>query len=107
MGAVTDSAFDIPPARIADFCRKWKIVELCLFGSALRHDLGPDSDVDLIASFAPDAQYGLLDLVHMQEELKSICGREVDLLERRAVEQSENYIRRKHILSSLRPIYVA
>lgn len=98
---------DIPKEKIAEFCQKWKIVELCLFGAALRDDFRPDSDVDVLVAFAPDARYGLFDLVHMQEELKEILGRNVDLVERKAVERSENYIRRKHILSSLETIYVA
>jgi len=93
--------------KIAEFCRRWKITELSLFGSVLRDDFGPESDVDLLVSFAPEAKWGLFDLVHMEDELKEMLGREVDLVERRAVEQSENYIRRRHILSALEPVYVA
>jgi predicted nucleotidyltransferase len=93
--------------KIAEFCRRWKISEFALFGSVLRDDFRPDSDVDVLVTFAPEARYSLFDLVHMQEELKQIFGREVDLVERKAVEQSENYIRRKHILSSIEPVYVA
>jgi hypothetical protein len=93
--------------RIADFCRRWKITEFALFGSVLRDDFRPESDVDVLVSFAPDADWGLFDIVDMQEELKQIFGREVDLVERKAVEQSENYIRRRHILGSVEPVYVA
>lgn len=96
---------DIPKEKIADFCKKWQIVELSLFGSVLRDDFRPDSDVDVLVSFGPDARYGLFDVVHMQDELKEILGRNVDLVERKAVERSENYIRRKHILSSVETIY--
>jgi predicted nucleotidyltransferase len=93
--------------KIADFCRRWKISEFSLFGSVLRDDFRPDSDVDVLVNFAEDAKWSLFDLVTMQDELKEILGREVDLVERRAVERSENYIRRRHILQSLEQVYVA
>ena len=93
--------------KIAEFCRKWKIEELSLFGSVLRDDFRPDSDVDVLVRFGPEAHQSLWDLVHMQDELKAVLGREVDLVERQSVEQSENYIRRKHILSSAEVVYVA
>lgn len=98
---------EIPTDEIADFCHRWKVTELALFGSVLHEDFGPDSDVDALVSFAPDARWSLFDLVTMQDELKAIWGREVDLLERVAVERSENYIRRKSILSNLEVIYAA
>ena len=91
---------------LADFCRRWKIVELSLFGSALREDFRPDSDVDVLAAFAPGARWGLFDMVHMQDDLERLLGRKVDLLSRRGVEQSRNWIRRKAILDSAEPIYV-
>ncbi len=95
----------IPEDKVARFCHRWKVTELALFGSALREDFRPDSDVDLLISFAPDARWSLFDLVSMQRELEAILGRKVDLVERRAVEQSENYIRRKNILRNLEIIY--
>ena len=101
------SEFVMPKDRLADFCHRWKVTELALFGSVLRGDFGPDSDIDVLVSFAADAHWSLFDLVRMQEELSAIWGREVDLLERVAVEQSENYIRRKHILSNAEVIYGA
>jgi uncharacterized protein len=73
----------------------------------LRDDFRPESDVDVLVTFAPGAHWSLFDMVRMQKELESILGREVDLVERKAVEQSENYIRRKRILGSLVPVYVA
>jgi hypothetical protein len=97
----------VPRDKLADFCRRWKITELSLFGSTLRDDFGPESDVDVLVNFAEDAHWSLFDLVTMQEELKQLFGREVDLVERRAVENSENYIRRRHILSSTEMVYVA
>ena len=93
--------------QVAAFCQQWQIVELALFGSVLRDDFGPESDVDVLVTFAPSARWSLLDLVRMEEELTALLGRTVDLVERAAVEQSENYIRRRHILQSLEPVYVA
>lgn len=103
----TQVKIEVPRDRIADFCRRWKIVELALFGSVLTDRFGPDSDVDGLVTFARDATWSLFDLVTMQEELKQLFGRQVDLVERQAVENSENYIRRKHILSSAEMVYVA
>ena len=104
---MVESQIVIPEEEIADFCGRWKVTELALFGSVLRRDFGPDSDVDVLVSFALDAHWSLFDLVTMQDELRAIFGREVDLLQRVAVERSENYIRRKSILSNLEVIYAA
>ena len=91
---------------IAEFCRRWKITEFAFFGSALREDFRPDSDVDVLVTFDRTAKVSLFDLSNMEIELKEIIGREVDIVERPSVEQSENYIRRKHILSNLELFYV-
>jgi predicted nucleotidyltransferase len=97
----------LPLDKLAAFCRRWQITELALFGSAGRNDFHPDSDVDFLVTFAAETRWSLFDLVTMQAELQGIVGREVDMVERRAVEKSENYIRRRHILQSAEPIYVA
>jgi len=93
--------------QIAAFCQKWQVAELSLFGSVLREDFRPTSDVDVLISFLPEARHTLFDMVHMQDELREIFGREVDLVERTAVEQSRNYIRRREILNSLEVIHAA
>ncbi|MDO8585902.1 MAG: nucleotidyltransferase family protein [Armatimonadota bacterium] len=93
--------------KIADFCKHWKITEFALFGSVLREDFRPDSDVDVLVTFATDARYSLFDLVRVEDELSGLLGRKVDLVERESVEQSENYIRRRHILENLERVYVA
>ena len=98
---------DLPREAIADFCRRWLITELAIFGSALREDFRPDSDVDVMVEFAPEASWSLLDLVGAEQELSEIIGRPVDLVERRCVEQSDNWIRRRHILENARTVYVA
>ncbi|MFH1137951.1 MAG: nucleotidyltransferase family protein [Pseudomonadota bacterium] len=78
--------------------------ELSLFGSALREDFRPDSDIDLLVSFAPDSAWSLLDHARMEQELSDILVRKVDLVTRRAVEGSGNWIRRKSILDSARRV---
>lgn len=93
--------------KVAEFCRRWKITEFALFGSVLRTDFRPDSDIDVLVTFAPDASWRFYDLVSMKEELEAVFGRPVDLIEKRLVESSENYIRRKHILDHLETVYVA
>jgi uncharacterized protein len=98
---------DIPLEKVNNFCHRWKVKELALFGSILRDDFRPDSDVDFLVTFEEESRWSLFDMIDMQDELKEILGREVDLVERQAVERSENYIRRRHILQSLEPVYVA
>jgi predicted nucleotidyltransferase len=93
--------------QIEAFCQKWKIVRLELFGSVLRDDFDDASDIDLLVTFAPDARKNLFGLVRMEDELGDLLGREVDLVERKAIEESPNWIRRKAILSSVRQIYAA
>ena len=88
--------------KIADFCQRWKVVELALFGSALREDFGPDSDIDVLVSFANDARWSLLDLVDMVEELEIIFGRRVDLVGKKAL---RNPFRRHAILTSMEVIH--
>jgi predicted nucleotidyltransferase len=92
---------------LENFCRRWKIQELSVFGSALRDDFGSDSDLDLLVSFAPDADWSLLDHVAMEEELSGALQRKVDLVSRRAVERSSNWIRRKAILESAEPYFAS
>lgn len=92
---------------IEAFCKKWKIRELALFGSALRDDFRPDSDLDFLVSFSPNVGWGLLDHAAMERELAEIVGRPVDLVSRKAVERSHNWIRRKAILESAQVLYAA
>ena len=100
-------AIAIPKQRIEEFCRRWKISEFSLFGSVLRDDFRSDSDIDVLVTFSPDAHWRYYHILDMKDELKEIFGREVDLVEKRLVEKSENYVRRKHILSNLETVYVA
>lgn len=93
--------------KLREFCTRWKITELALFGSVLRDDFRPDSDLDVLVSFAPDVRWTLLDHVDMRDELMEIFGRSVDLVTRRAVERSANYLRRREILGSAQVVYAS
>jgi predicted nucleotidyltransferase len=97
----------IPREQIIEFCRRWKIIEFSLFGSVLRDDFGPESDVDVLVSFAHDAEWSLFDHVEMQDELKAVFGRNVDMVSRRGIERSRNKLRRKAILESAEVFYAA
>ena len=90
--------------QIAEFCLKWGIREFSIFGSVLRDDFRPDSDVDVLVSFATDAPWSLLDIVQMQDELRDIFGREVDLVEKEAL---RNPFRRRAILAGREVLYAA
>lgn len=98
------TALDYSRERIESLCRKWKVRELSLFGSVLRDDFGPESDVDLLVTFANDAPWDLWDLLDLRSELKGIFGREIDLVEERSL---RNPYRRRSILSSKHVIYAA
>jgi uncharacterized protein len=101
---------ELPVAQIAEFCRRWAIARLEIFGSALRDDFGPASDVDFIFTPGPgfqrDKAYGPWMSDRMAEELSALLNRPVDLLERSRVERMNNWIKRRHILQTALPIYV-
>jgi hypothetical protein len=94
----------IDPQRIAQFCRKWMITEFALFGSVLRDDFRPDSDVDVLITLANDAPWSLYEWIDMKGELTQMFGRDVDLVEKSTI---QNPFRRQTILSSNRVIYAA
>ena len=98
---------DLPMDAIRAYCERWKITEFAVFGSVLRDDFRPDSDIDVLVTFAPDAHWSLFDFIEAEEELQEILGRDVDLVSRRAIERSLNYLRRKEILSTTQVIYAA
>ena len=95
----------VSETQLAGFCRRWRISEFALFGSVLRDDFDADSDLDVLVTFAPDADWSLWDHVQMEHELESLLGRSVDLLTRRSVEQSHNWLRRQEILSTAEVVY--
>lgn len=97
-------AIELPQDRIDDLCRRWKVRELSLFGSAVSSGFGPESDIDLLVTFAPDAGWDLWDLIDMRQELQDLRRRDVDLVEERSL---RNPYRRRSILRSKRVIYAA
>lgn len=102
-----DKNINIPEDRIKEFCKKWKVKELSLFGSVLTDLFNRDSDIDVLVSFDDSSQHTLFDLVRMENELKQIFGCDVDLVSRRGLESSRNYIRKNEIINSAEPIYAA
>jgi hypothetical protein len=95
---------EIPQEKIEAFCRKWKVKEFALFGSVLRDDFRPDSDVDVLVTLEENWPWSLYEWVDMIEELKVLFGREVDLVEKTAI---RNPFRRHSILSSYQVLYAA
>lgn len=86
------------------FCERWDVQELALFGSALRDDFHPESDLDVLITFEKKAEWSLLDHVRMQQELQVLLNRPVDLVSRRGVERSKNKIRQSEILRTAKPL---
>jgi len=96
---------NLPMPQICEFCQHWQITEFALFGSVLREDFRPDSDIDCLINFIDNAPWSLLDIVQMNQELEHIFSRKVDLLTKPAIERSQNWIRRREILSTAKTIY--
>src|ERR1041385_3234760 len=98
---------DLKSESIREFCSRWKIKELSVFGSILRDDFGPGSDIDFMVDYEAEADWDLFDHFRMQDERASIVGREVDVLDREGLESSENRFLKKEILSSVERGYAA
>ena len=98
-------AIQLPTTKIEEFCHKWQVTEFALFGSVLREDFRPDSDIDVMVQFHPDAHPSFRTLDQMEIELKNLFQRDIDLITRKGIETSRNYLRRQEILSSARVIY--
>lgn len=94
---------DIPAAELEAFCRRWKIREFSIFGSALRDDFGPQSDIDVLVSFEPGTFWGF-EVSDMEAELETMLGRKVDLVMKDGL---RNPFRRHAILSSRQVVYAA
>jgi len=102
---MVDVLATIPMNVINNFCHRWKIAELSLFGSALRDDFDADSDLDILVAFDGDADWGLFDHVKMQQELQALLKRRIDIINKRALERSENWLRREEILKTARVLF--
>ena len=98
--------FHIDRSQLKELCARWQIVELALFGSVLRDDFHPDSDIDLLVQFADTAKITFFDLDTIEQQLSPLFGnRPIDLVTRNAIENSHNPIRRQNILSHTHTIY--
>ena len=96
--------FRLPRKKIAEFCKRWSIIEFSVFGSVLREDFRPDSDIDVLVSIDPKAHIGLFEIAQMQIELENLFKRSVDLVEKEGL---RNPYRRREILSTAQLIYAA
>jgi uncharacterized protein len=96
--------FPLPRRKIAEFCKRWSITEFSLFGSVLRDDFRPDSDIDVLVSIDPEAHISLFEIAQMQIELENMFKRPVDLVEKEGL---RNPYRRREILSTAQVIYAA
>lgn len=105
MNATSNSIIQGTNESIRAFCQQWGVIEFALFGSVLRSDFRPTSDIDVLVRFRDDVRYSLFDLVRMGDQLEAIFGRSVDLIDRKAVEESPNYLRRQTILHSAEVVY--
>lgn len=95
------------PKAIEVFCKSWKLKEFSVFGSVLGDDFTTGSDIDIMIDFTEDSGISLLSMAKMKSELEKTCNRKVDLMTRRGIESSPNYIRRQAILDSVEVIYEA
>jgi predicted nucleotidyltransferase len=98
-------AISLPLDQVRQFCERWQVDEFALFGSVLRADFRPDSDVDVMVAFSPAARHSLYELSDMREELAAMFGRPVDLVTRQGVTSMVNWYRRRAILDSVRVVY--
>ncbi|MCY3941487.1 MAG: nucleotidyltransferase domain-containing protein [Gammaproteobacteria bacterium] len=98
-GPVLSPRITASPAAIEDFCKRWQVAELALFGSVLRDDYSRKSDIDVLVDFVPDGVPGI-EFVTMAAELSRLSGRQADVLTRSAVERSRNHIRRRETWQS-------
>jgi len=107
MRSVHALPIDLPRARLRGLCEKWRIAEFALFGSVLRPDFGPASDIDVLVTWAPGAEWSILDHLRMEKELGEILGRPTEIVSRRAVEEAGNWIRTREIFSTAWKVAVA
>jgi len=102
--SITNRYIPVPEETIRDFCKKWHIRSFQFFGSIVRDDFRPDSDIDVMVVYEDGFGNSFTDICTMQEELEANFGRKVDLADRRTVEQGENYIRRNGMLTGKPPL---
>jgi predicted nucleotidyltransferase len=94
---------EVDETKLADLCRQYHVRELSLFGSAARGEMSPDSDIDLLVEFLPDASIGLIEYAGLMLDLAKLLGRKVDLVSKRGLKP----LIRDSVLAEARPLYAA
>ncbi|MDB9494058.1 nucleotidyltransferase domain-containing protein [Spirulina major CS-329] len=100
-----NNRFKLSRQELIDFCQRWGITKMAVFGSILRHDFHAESDIDLLITFAPDARQGLLTLAKIKHELESCLHRPIDLVVEASVQMSDNWIRQHEIFRTTQIVY--
>jgi predicted nucleotidyltransferase len=93
----------VDEARLADLCGRYRVRELLLFGSAARGEMRPDSDIDLLVDFLPDAEIDLVDYASLMLDLSNLLGRKVDLISKNGLKP----LIRASVLEEARLLYAA
>jgi predicted nucleotidyltransferase len=91
----------------SEFCKKWNVKELAVFGSLLTDDFDAESDIDILVEFKDDSRLGFFEMADMQDELEKFLGKKVDLVSKKGIQISKNYLRRNAILDSVKVLYAA
>jgi predicted nucleotidyltransferase len=105
--SVKVGVIELDEAALSAFCEKWGVAELSVFGSALRDDFRPDSDIDFLVTWKPGVRRTWHDIWSMKEELGELVGREAGIAQRHVVESDANPFRRRRILESATRVYAA
>ena len=103
----TVGVIEIDDQALGAFCDKWGVAELAVFGSALRADFRPDSDIDFLVTWLPGVRRSWHDIFTMRQELEAMFGREAGIAQRHVVERDPNPFRRRNILGSATRLYAA
>ncbi len=104
---MTVNSINIQKEKLSEICKRYKIIELALFGSALREDFTNRSDIDLLVEFMPDSGITLFNIVDLKDEFEKLFGRDVDIVPKNAVKKSRNYLRKNAILKNYKVIYAS
>ena len=94
---------DVDPSALEEFCARWAVAELAVFGSVARGEARPDSDVDILVQWKPGAPIGFLAMARMADELGALLGRRVDLVPRDGLRPRI----REAVLAAAATLYVA
>ncbi|MGI0480223.1 nucleotidyltransferase family protein [Geminocystis sp. CENA526] len=95
----------IKPQDLIRFCQENFISELAVFGSILRDDFNSQSDIDFLVTYSALAHRGLLEKIRLKEKLEKMCDRTVDLVSKKAIDNSSNWLKKQEILNSAEVIY--